>query len=129
MLKCDTSMKSYCKCRHLGHITIRKEDFGLVLSMRPQIAKKNQWRDKERVNERSQFILSKLVNKIKELEENSECVKMQLEQFDNSNINSMDIEQSKQEKINLDEVESLQIRYENLNINSKGEGWRCKRNE
>ncbi|KAK4708518.1 hypothetical protein R3W88_029443 [Solanum pinnatisectum] len=35
------------------------------------------WRDKERVDERSRFILLKLVNMIKELEENYERVKMQ----------------------------------------------------
>ncbi|KAH0776076.1 hypothetical protein KY290_007487 [Solanum tuberosum] len=75
------------------------------------------WRDKERVDERSQFILPKLVNRIKELEEKYERVTMQLEQLDN-----FDIEQSKQEKIPLDEGESLQNRYENLNINSKEKG-------
>jgi len=75
------------------------------------------WRDKERVDERSRFILPKLVNRIKELEEKYERVKMQLEQLDNSNI-----EQSKQEKIPLDEGESLRNRYENLNINSKEKG-------
>ncbi|KAG5617940.1 hypothetical protein H5410_017764 [Solanum commersonii] len=42
------------------------------------------WRDKERVDERSRFILPKLVNRIKELEEKYERVKMQLEQLDNS---------------------------------------------
>ncbi|KAH0635832.1 hypothetical protein KY289_035747 [Solanum tuberosum] len=75
------------------------------------------WRDKERVDERSRFILLKLVNRIKELEEKCERVKMQLEQLDNSNI-----EQSKQEKIPLDEGESLRNRYENHNINSKEKG-------
>ncbi|KAK6775791.1 hypothetical protein RDI58_026792 [Solanum bulbocastanum] len=35
------------------------------------------WRDKERVDERSRFILPKLVNRIKELAENYERVKMQ----------------------------------------------------
>ena len=72
------------------------------------------WRDKERVDERSHFIRSKLVNRINELEKNYERVKMQLNQLDNSNI-----EQSKLEKIPLDEGESLRNRYENLNINSK----------
>ncbi|KAK4721215.1 hypothetical protein R3W88_011448 [Solanum pinnatisectum] len=74
--------------------------------------------DKERVDERSLFILARLVNKTKELEENCEYVKMQLEKLESTNMNSMDIEHSKQEKIHLDEVESLQIWYENININS-----------
>ncbi|TMX05452.1 hypothetical protein EJD97_020346, partial [Solanum chilense] len=60
------------------------------------------WRDTERVDERSRFILSKLVNRINESEKNYVLVKMQLEQLDNSNI-----EQSKLEKIPLDEGESL----------------------
>ena len=72
------------------------------------------WRDTERVDDRSHFILTKLVNRINELGKNYECVKMQLEQLDNSKI-----ELSKLEKIPLDEGESLRNRYENLNINSK----------
>ncbi|XP_027769079.1 uncharacterized protein LOC114075058 [Solanum pennellii] len=75
------------------------------------------WRDKERVDERSQFILPKLLNRINELEKNYEPLKMQLEQLDNSNI-----EQSKLEKIPFNEGECLQNRYENLNINSKEKG-------
>ncbi|KAH0738339.1 hypothetical protein KY290_037044 [Solanum tuberosum] len=51
-------MESYCKCRRLGQIAIPEDDFGLVLTMRPQT----------------------------ELEENYERLKMQLEQLDNSNI-------------------------------------------
>ncbi|KAH0701978.1 hypothetical protein KY290_017215 [Solanum tuberosum] len=89
-------MESYCKCRRLGQIAIPKDDFDLVLTMR--------WRDKERVDERSRFILPKLVNRIKELEEKYERVKMQLEQLDNSNI-----EQSKQEKILWMKVKVFEI--------------------
>ncbi|WMV22772.1 hypothetical protein MTR67_016157 [Solanum verrucosum] len=36
MRKCDASMESYCKCIRLGQIAIPKDDFGLVLTMRPR---------------------------------------------------------------------------------------------
>ncbi|KAK4710124.1 hypothetical protein R3W88_004637 [Solanum pinnatisectum] len=82
----DSMINAEVRCKH-----------GILLQMQT-------WRDKERVDERSRFILPKLVNRIKELEEKYERVKMQLEQLDNSNI------------------EHLQNRYENLNINSKEKG-------
>uniref|UniRef100_M1CNL2 Non-LTR retroelement reverse transcriptase n=1 Tax=Solanum tuberosum TaxID=4113 RepID=M1CNL2_SOLTU len=107
-------MESYCNCRRLGQIAISEDDFGLVFTYEATNCNFFRWRDKERVNERSRFILTKLVNRIKELEEKYERVNMQLEQLDNSNI-----EQSKQEKIPLDKGESLQNRYENLNINQR----------
>ena len=52
---------------------------------------------------------------INELEKNYECVKMQLEQLDNSNI-----EKSKQEKIPLDKGESLRNPYEKSQHKFKG---------
>ncbi|KAF3681693.1 hypothetical protein FXO38_01600 [Capsicum annuum] len=76
----------------------------------------------DRVDERSKFILSRLVNEIKELEQNYKCVKKQLnnleslkKQCDNStNMNSVNIEESKQE----DECENLQTKCQSLYINT-----------
>lgn len=44
------------------------------------------WWDKERVDERSKFIIPKMVNKIKELEENYERVKMNLNELESLKI-------------------------------------------
>ena len=58
------------------------------------------WRDKERVDERSQFILPRLVNKINELEENYERVKMQLEELHNPRSKQMGNLKEKHMEIN-----------------------------
>ncbi|XP_059310703.1 uncharacterized protein LOC132062074 [Lycium ferocissimum] len=77
------------------------------------------WRDTERVDQRSRFIIPRLVNKIKELEENYEHVRVHLHEleslkmkYDNVDMNSLE----PKEKIQLDEVESLTLQYDNLNI-------------
>ncbi|CAN4082836.1 unnamed protein product [Withania somnifera] len=89
-----------------------------------RIAKFFKWRDKGEVDPKSKFIISRLVNKIKELEKNYERIKMHLDklesfkmQYDNLNTSQVDIGDSKEDKIQLDE-ESFQTKYENLNINS-----------
>ncbi|XP_060174319.1 uncharacterized protein LOC132605000 isoform X2 [Lycium barbarum] len=77
------------------------------------------WRDTERVDQRSRFIIPRLVNKIKELQENYEHVRVHLDEleslkmkYDNVDMNSLE----PKEKIQLDEVESLTLQYDNLNI-------------
>ncbi|KAF3651982.1 putative disease resistance protein-like [Capsicum annuum] len=77
------------------------------------------WRDLKRVDERSKFILPRLVNKINELEKNYESVKMQLNKLEslktqrhNSiNMNLDDLE-SKQEN----DFENMQTKFQSLNI-------------
>ncbi|KAM3236093.1 hypothetical protein P3L10_016130 [Capsicum annuum] len=74
----------YCKCRRLDQIVIPVEDFGRVLI--DTNCKYFRWRDLERADERSKFILLRLVNKINELENNYERVKMQLNKLESLNI-------------------------------------------
>ncbi|XP_059274641.1 uncharacterized protein LOC132029376 [Lycium ferocissimum] len=83
------------------------------------------WRYMQSVDERSKFIIPRLVNKIKELEENYGCVSLHLAklesfkmQYDNLNMNSLELEDLKKDEMQLDELESLTLQYDNLNINS-----------
>ncbi|KAF3641549.1 hypothetical protein FXO37_22944 [Capsicum annuum] len=104
-LRCEYDI--YCKCKRVGQATN---------------CKLFRWRNMDQVDERSKFILSRLVNEIKELEQNYKCVKKQLnnleslkKQCDNStNMNSVNIEESKQE----DECENLQTKCQSLYINT-----------
>ncbi|PHU22665.1 hypothetical protein BC332_07772 [Capsicum chinense] len=77
------------------------------------------WRDLKRVDERSKFILLRLVNKINELEKNYDRVKMQLNKLESLktqrhnpiNMNLDDLE-SKQEN----DFEKMQTKVQSLNI-------------
>ncbi|KAM3359332.1 hypothetical protein P3S68_019042 [Capsicum galapagoense] len=59
------------------------------------------WRDLERVDERSKFILPRLVNKINKLEKNYESVKMQL-----NKLESLKTQRHNPNNMNLDDLES-----------------------
>nr|XP_016441949.1 PREDICTED: uncharacterized protein LOC107767454 [Nicotiana tabacum] len=56
------------------------------------------WRDNERVDERSKFIFPRLVNKIKELEENYDRLKLHLDELEDSKQNVNLKEKSVKEK-------------------------------
>nr|XP_016484628.1 PREDICTED: uncharacterized protein LOC107805148 [Nicotiana tabacum] len=56
------------------------------------------WRDNEIVDERSKFILPRLVNKIKELEENYDRLKLHLDELEDSKHNANLKEKSMKEK-------------------------------
>ncbi|KAH0669248.1 hypothetical protein KY285_023407 [Solanum tuberosum] len=61
-------MEVCCLCRLLGRSRIPEDDFGLAPTMENN-CHFFRWRDREEIDPRSQFILPKLVNKIKELED------------------------------------------------------------
>ncbi|KAH0755208.1 hypothetical protein KY290_025478 [Solanum tuberosum] len=63
-----SNMEVCCICRLLGRSRIPKDDFGLAPTMENN-CNFFRWRDREEIDPRSQFILPKLVNKIKELED------------------------------------------------------------
>ncbi|KAF3665972.1 hypothetical protein FXO38_09291 [Capsicum annuum] len=61
------------------------------------------WRDLERVDERSKFILLRLVNKINELEKNYDSVKMQL-----NKLESLKTQRHNPINMNLDDLHPLE---------------------
>ncbi|KAM3395582.1 hypothetical protein P3S68_004588 [Capsicum galapagoense] len=76
-------------------------------------------RDLERVDERSKFILPRLVNKINELEKNYETVKMQLNKLESlktqrHNFNNMNLDDLESKQKN--DFENMQIKFQSLNI-------------
>ncbi|KAG5588162.1 hypothetical protein H5410_048596 [Solanum commersonii] len=80
-------MVTYYQCKLHGRSIIQPEDFGLVYAIE-DVCNFFRWRDREDVDIRSKYVISRLAKRIKELEEVLASYESRVESLDSSSTSS-----------------------------------------